>query len=265
MLNRQIAQLEVRGRACPPGCALVQLTSAALPALARGAGRCRAPQLPAAHVARTHAPTRPALTHLPAAAAAAAQQEAKHALDAQIQGVTDSLKAMAEDPMNKSLLFVTDDDITGLPCFDKDTLFAVKAPQVGGGGGGGGGGQHTAGVQPAAAAWCPPAPSAPAVARHCRGHSPASCVHSEPAAAVDWHRSTAAVAECARLAGLSACGCALPAPPAATPAWLCAPWRLGAAGIIDGSECWVQGTTLEVPDPVDATVAGSTGPARRYR
>lgn len=50
-------------------------------------------------------------------------------LDQQIDAMTEAIKAMSEHPANKSHLFVTDDDITTLPCFANDTIFAVKAPQ----------------------------------------------------------------------------------------------------------------------------------------
>ncbi|KIY95853.1 hypothetical protein MNEG_12111 [Monoraphidium neglectum] len=39
------------------------------------------------------------------------------ALDAQIASVMDALRGMTEHPANKPYLFVTDEDITGLPCF----------------------------------------------------------------------------------------------------------------------------------------------------
>jgi hypothetical protein len=35
---------------------------------------------------------------------------------------------MGDDPANRESLFVADSDITSLPCFAADTLFAVKAP-----------------------------------------------------------------------------------------------------------------------------------------
>jgi transcription factor E2F3 len=35
---------------------------------------------------------------------------------------------MGDDPDNRERLFVADSDITSLPCFAADTLFAVKAP-----------------------------------------------------------------------------------------------------------------------------------------
>ncbi len=37
-------------------------------------------------------------------------------------------QAITENPLNRPRLFVTDEDVTGLPCFANDTLFAVKAP-----------------------------------------------------------------------------------------------------------------------------------------
>lgn len=49
-------------------------------------------------------------------------------LDKHIRLLTDAVKAMSEHPYNKSRLYVTDSDISSLPCFAGDTIFAVKAP-----------------------------------------------------------------------------------------------------------------------------------------
>lgn len=37
-------------------------------------------------------------------------------------------QALGENPLNKPRLYVTEEDVTALPCFANDTLFAVKAP-----------------------------------------------------------------------------------------------------------------------------------------
>lgn len=39
-----------------------------------------------------------------------------------------ALQALSENPLNKPRLYVTDEDVMGLPCFANDTIFAVKAP-----------------------------------------------------------------------------------------------------------------------------------------
>lgn len=43
--------------------------------------------------------------------------------------LSDALRAMTEHQHNKARLYVTDSDITSLPCFANDTIFAVRAPQ----------------------------------------------------------------------------------------------------------------------------------------
>ncbi|XP_010421010.1 PREDICTED: transcription factor E2FB [Camelina sativa] len=53
-------------------------------------------------------------------------EEAK--LDDQIRESQDRLTSLSEDENNKRLLFVTEDDIKNLPCFQNKTLIAVKAP-----------------------------------------------------------------------------------------------------------------------------------------
>ena len=67
------------------------------------------------------------LAALQAQAGALREQEA--ALDAQIASVVGALRAVTEDAANKPYLFVTEADVTGLPCFARDTIFAVKAPK----------------------------------------------------------------------------------------------------------------------------------------
>lgn len=44
-------------------------------------------------------------------------QDQEAALDAQIATVMDALRGVTEHPANKPYLYVTDEDITGLPCF----------------------------------------------------------------------------------------------------------------------------------------------------
>ncbi|CAH8333440.1 unnamed protein product [Eruca vesicaria subsp. sativa] len=49
-------------------------------------------------------------------------------LDDQIRESQERLTSLSEDENNKRLLFVTEDDIKNLPCFQNKTLIAVKAP-----------------------------------------------------------------------------------------------------------------------------------------
>lgn len=42
--------------------------------------------------------------------------------------MTQALQAYGRAAGNAPLLYVTDEDITGLPAFSRDTLFAVRAP-----------------------------------------------------------------------------------------------------------------------------------------
>ncbi|XP_018476917.1 transcription factor E2FB-like isoform X2 [Raphanus sativus] len=53
-------------------------------------------------------------------------EEAK--LDDRIRESQERLTSLSEDENNKRLLFVTEDDIKNLPCFQNKTLIAVKAP-----------------------------------------------------------------------------------------------------------------------------------------
>lgn len=55
-------------------------------------------------------------------------EEESRSLDEHVKEVSESLKRMSEHPYNQDRLYVTDEDITSLPCFAKDTIFAVKAP-----------------------------------------------------------------------------------------------------------------------------------------
>lgn len=53
-------------------------------------------------------------------------QDAEDALEHEIQELSEAIKALGEDSAVSNRLFVTDDDITSLPCFLHDTIFAVK-------------------------------------------------------------------------------------------------------------------------------------------
>jgi transcription factor E2F3 len=55
-----------------------------------------------------------------------AAEEAR--LDDQIRESQERLTSLSEDENNKRLLFVTENDIKNLPCFQNKTLIAVKAP-----------------------------------------------------------------------------------------------------------------------------------------
>ncbi|EFJ09877.1 hypothetical protein SELMODRAFT_229421 [Selaginella moellendorffii] len=55
-----------------------------------------------------------------------AQEES---LDEKIRAMREKLKTMCEDVSNQQWLYVTEDDIKGLPCFQNETLIAIKAPQ----------------------------------------------------------------------------------------------------------------------------------------
>ncbi|XP_057981917.1 transcription factor E2FA [Malania oleifera] len=49
-------------------------------------------------------------------------------LDAQIREMQEKLRSLSEDENNQKWLFVTEEDIKGLPCFQNETLIAIKAP-----------------------------------------------------------------------------------------------------------------------------------------
>nr|CAC17702.1 transcription factor (E2F) [Oxybasis rubra] len=49
-------------------------------------------------------------------------------LDEQIREMQERLREMSEDENNQKWLFVTEEDIKGLPCFQNETLIAIKAP-----------------------------------------------------------------------------------------------------------------------------------------
>ncbi|OMO83177.1 hypothetical protein COLO4_22655 [Corchorus olitorius] len=49
-------------------------------------------------------------------------------LDEQIREMQERLRDLSEDENNQKWLFVTEDDIKSLPCFQNETLIAIKAP-----------------------------------------------------------------------------------------------------------------------------------------
>ncbi|XP_022152951.1 transcription factor E2FB-like isoform X2 [Momordica charantia] len=49
-------------------------------------------------------------------------------LDEQIREMQERLRDLSEDDNNQRWLFVTEEDIKGLPCFQNETLIAIKAP-----------------------------------------------------------------------------------------------------------------------------------------
>ncbi|XP_059278572.1 transcription factor E2FA [Lycium ferocissimum] len=49
-------------------------------------------------------------------------------LDERVREMQENLRDMSEDESNQRWLFVTEDDIKSLPCFQNETLIAVKAP-----------------------------------------------------------------------------------------------------------------------------------------
>ncbi|CAL9081694.1 unnamed protein product [Musa textilis] len=49
-------------------------------------------------------------------------------LDELISQMREKLRELTEDESNQKWLFVTEDDIKGLPCFQNETLIAIKAP-----------------------------------------------------------------------------------------------------------------------------------------
>ncbi|KAK1382923.1 E2F transcription factor [Heracleum sosnowskyi] len=52
----------------------------------------------------------------------------EHRLDEQIREAQDRLRDLSEDKNNQRWLFVTEEDIKTLPCFQDETLIAIKAP-----------------------------------------------------------------------------------------------------------------------------------------
>ncbi|XP_022766988.1 transcription factor E2FA-like isoform X2 [Durio zibethinus] len=52
----------------------------------------------------------------------------EHRLDDQIREMQERLRDLSENGNNQRWLFVTEDDIKGLPCFQNETLIAIKAP-----------------------------------------------------------------------------------------------------------------------------------------
>ncbi|XP_023735360.1 transcription factor E2FA isoform X2 [Lactuca sativa] len=52
----------------------------------------------------------------------------EHKLDESIREMQERMSDLSEDNTNQKWLFVTEDDIKGLPCFQNETLIAIKAP-----------------------------------------------------------------------------------------------------------------------------------------
>lgn len=52
----------------------------------------------------------------------------EHKLDENIREMQERMSDLSEDNSNQKWLFVTEDDIKGLPCFQNETLIAIKAP-----------------------------------------------------------------------------------------------------------------------------------------
>ncbi|KAK9279486.1 hypothetical protein L1049_013165 [Liquidambar formosana] len=52
----------------------------------------------------------------------------EHRLDDQIREMQERLRDLSEEENNQKWLFVTEEDIKGLPCFQNETLIAIKAP-----------------------------------------------------------------------------------------------------------------------------------------
>ncbi|OMO82525.1 hypothetical protein CCACVL1_11927 [Corchorus capsularis] len=52
----------------------------------------------------------------------------EHRLDDQIREMQERLRDLSENQDNQKWLFVTEDDIKALPCFENETLIAIKAP-----------------------------------------------------------------------------------------------------------------------------------------
>lgn len=52
----------------------------------------------------------------------------EHNLDDRISEMRERLRELSEDENNQKWLYVTEEDIKGLPCFQNETLIAIKAP-----------------------------------------------------------------------------------------------------------------------------------------
>ncbi|GFR53033.1 hypothetical protein Agub_g15725 [Astrephomene gubernaculifera] len=55
-------------------------------------------------------------------------EDQERSLDDHIRYMTTAIQSLSDNPLNKPRLYVTDEDVTSLPCFANDTIFAVKAP-----------------------------------------------------------------------------------------------------------------------------------------
>ncbi|XP_022869310.1 transcription factor E2FB-like [Olea europaea var. sylvestris] len=52
----------------------------------------------------------------------------EHKFDKRIREMQEKLRSFSEDEINQKWLFVTEEDIKSLPCFQNETLIAIKAP-----------------------------------------------------------------------------------------------------------------------------------------
>ncbi|CAI9785842.1 unnamed protein product [Fraxinus pennsylvanica] len=52
----------------------------------------------------------------------------EHKFDERIREMQEKLRSLSEDEINQKWLFVTEEDIKNLPCFQNETLIAIKAP-----------------------------------------------------------------------------------------------------------------------------------------
>ncbi|KAL2511044.1 Transcription factor E2FB [Abeliophyllum distichum] len=52
----------------------------------------------------------------------------EHKFDERIREMQENLRSLSEDENNQKWLFVTEEDIKNLPCFQNETLIAIKAP-----------------------------------------------------------------------------------------------------------------------------------------
>ncbi|GIL85466.1 hypothetical protein Vretimale_10605 [Volvox reticuliferus] len=57
-----------------------------------------------------------------------ALEDQERTLDEHLRLMSTAIQTLSDNPINKPRLYVTDEDVTSLPCFANDTIFAVKAP-----------------------------------------------------------------------------------------------------------------------------------------
>ncbi|KXZ54938.1 E2F1 protein [Gonium pectorale] len=55
-------------------------------------------------------------------------EDQERSLDEHIRIMSGVIQSITDNPINKNRLYVTDEDVTALPAFASDTIFAVKAP-----------------------------------------------------------------------------------------------------------------------------------------